>query len=237
MDISFIKEALGIALSGVPITLLVTFVALLISVPIGFLFALVRLKRIPILHQLTTIYVSFVRGTPIIIQIFVLYSSIPLIINQLLTANNITFAIYDIHPLWYAFVIFSFNTAATLSEVFRGALQTVDRGQLEAAHAVGLTTKQAYRSIIIPQMLVAALPNLCTATVNLIKATSLGYAISLPEITLRTKVAANLGYHYLEAYLVIFVVYLILCLLVEQLFKWWEQYMRRHEGVSAYANH
>ncbi|MDV2888226.1 amino acid ABC transporter permease, partial [Alkalihalophilus pseudofirmus] len=82
--------------------------------------------------------------------------------------------------------------------------------QLEAAYSVGLTNVQAFRRIIIPQVLVTALPNICTATVNLIKATSLGYAMSLQEITLRAKVAANVGYNYVEAYLDIFLVYLIL---------------------------
>ena len=89
-------------------------------------------------------------------------------------------------------------------EVFRSALSTIEKGQLEVAHSVGLSTFQAYTRIIIPQALVVALPNICTATVNLIKATSLGYAMSLPEITLKAKVAANVGYNYVEAYLDIF---------------------------------
>lgn len=233
MDITFLKDAFFIALSGVPIALLVTLVAMCIAVPLSFLLALTRIHQIPVLNRFTKIYVSFVRGTPIIIQIFVLYSSIPLILAGLFERYHINFDIYSIHPLWYAFIIFSFNTTAVLTEVFRGALQTVEEGQLEAAYAVGLTTPQAYTRIIIPQMLVAALPNICTATVNLIKATSLGYAISLQEITLRTKVAANQGYHYVEAYLDIFIVYLLLCLAVEYAFKRYEKYLRRYKYANA----
>ena len=105
-------------------------------------------------------------------------------------------------------------------------------GQLEAAYSVGLTTSQAYRRIIIPQMLVSAMPNLCTATINLIKATSLGYAISLQEITLKAKVAANVGYNYLEAYIDIFIVYLILCITVEYLFKVFEKRLSRYKAVA-----
>ncbi|NGP46455.1 amino acid ABC transporter permease [Bacillaceae bacterium SIJ1] len=230
MDLSFFIKALGIAFSGVPLALFVTCVALLIAVPLGFALALVRLYRFPILRSFAKFYVSFVRGTPILIQIFILYSSIPLILTSIFEQFSVPVAVYDIHPIWYAFIIFSFNTTAILAEVFRGALQTVPNGQLEAAHSVGLTTSQAYRRIVIPQMLVAATPNLCTATVNLIKATSLGYAISLPEITLRTKVAANVGYHYVEAYVAIFIVYLIICLLVEYAFKRTERHLRRYEG-------
>lgn len=233
LNIPFLIDTFWVALSGVPVALLVTVVAMAIAVPIGFFLALTRINKIPVLNQIAKVYVSFVRGTPIIIQIFVLYSFIPIFLNSVFTKYNIDYPIYDIHPIWYAFIIFSFNTAAVLIEVFRSALGTVDRGQLEAAHSVGLTTKQAYVRIIIPQALVSALPNLTTATVNLIKATSLGYAISLQEITLKAKVEANLGYNYLEAYIDIFIVYLIICIAVEQLFKWWEKRLSRYKMASA----
>jgi len=113
--------------------------------------------------------------------------------------------------------------------VFRSALSTVDKGQLEAAHSVGLTTFQAYCRIIIPQALVVAMPNITSTIVNLIKATSLGYALSLSEITLKAKVAANVGYNYIEAYLDIFIVYLILCSIVEYLLKRYEKYLSKYK--------
>lgn len=233
INVDFLIDTFFVALSGVPVALLVTCVSLIIAVPLGFLLALTRINEIPVLKNITKIYVSFVRGTPVIIQIFVLYSSIPLLLDGIFKKYNIDYAIYDVNPLWYAYIIFSFNTAAVLSEVFRSALQTVPKGQLEAAHSVGLTTAQAYRHIVIPQALVAALPNLCTATINLIKATSLGYAISLQEITLKAKVAANVGYNYLEAYIDIFIVYLILCMTVEYLFKLSERRLSRYKSVIA----
>lgn len=229
----FLYDTFWVALGGVPIALLVTLIALLVAVPLGFFLALSRIYEVPVIGHIARVYVSFVRGTPVIIQIFILYSSIPLILDQLFKKYQIDYPIYDINPLWYAFIIFSFNTAAVLTEVFRSALQTVHVGQLEAAHSVGLTTTQAYIRIIIPQALVAALPNLCNATVNLIKATSLGYAMSLKEITLRAKVEANVGYNYLEAYLDIFIVYLLVCITVETLFKWYERRLKRFKYVAA----
>lgn len=233
INVEFLIDTFFVALSGVPVALLVMVVSLAIAIPIGFFLALSRINEISILNWLTKVYVSFVRGTPIIIQIFVLYSIIPLILAGIFEKYNIHYEVYNINPLWYAFIIFSFNTAAILVEVFRSALKTVSKGQLEAAHSVGLSTAQAYRRIIIPQALVSALPNLCTATINLIKATSLGYAISLQEITLRAKVAANAGYNYLEAYIDIFIVYMILCITVEHLFKFYEKRLRRYKYVSA----
>ncbi|MBK5480625.1 amino acid ABC transporter permease [Peribacillus sp. TH16] len=232
MDYKFLVETFFVALSGVPTALFITIVALLVALPLGFLLALTRINQIPVLNRVAQIYVSFVRGTPVIIQIFIIYSSVPLLLASIFDKYNIEMNVYDVNPIWYAFIVFSLNTTAILIEVFRSAISTVSKGQLEAAYSVGLTNAQAFRRIIIPQTLVVALPNICTATVNLIKATSLGYALSLQEITLRAKVAANVGYNYVEAYIDIFLVYLILCSLVEYLFKLYEKRLSRYRAVG-----
>ncbi|MEJ9232704.1 amino acid ABC transporter permease [Peribacillus butanolivorans] len=232
LDYKFLVETFFVALSGVPTALFITIVALLVAIPLGFLLALTRINQIPVLNRVAQIYVSFVRGTPVIIQIFIIYSSVPLMLASIFDKYNIEMNVYDVNPIWYAFIVFSLNTTAILIEVFRSAISTVSKGQLEAAYSVGLTNVQAFRRIIIPQTLVVALPNICTATVNLIKATSLGYALSLQEITLRAKVAANVGYNYVEAYIDIFLVYLILCSLVEYLFKLYEKRLSRYRAVG-----
>ncbi|MGG3771219.1 amino acid ABC transporter permease [Priestia megaterium] len=233
LNYEFLIDTFFVALSGISITLLVTIVSLIVALPLGFLLAMTRINRIPIIQRIAQIYVSFVRGTPIIIQIFIIYSSIPLILKAFFDKYNIQLDIYKINPIWYALIIFSFSTTALLIEVFRSALGAVKKEQLEAAYSVGLTTFQAYRRIIIQQVLVVALPNLCTTTVNLIKATSLGYAMSLPEITLNAKVAANMGYNYVEAYLDIFIIYLILCMTVEYIFKVLEKRLSKYKMANA----
>ncbi|MFC0417224.1 amino acid ABC transporter permease [Cytobacillus solani] len=233
LDYKFLIDTFFVALSGVPIALAITIVALMVALPLGFILALSRINRFLVLHRFAQIYVSFVRGTPIIVQIFIVYSSIPLLLDSIVTKYNFEMNVYDVNPIWYAFIVFSFNTTAILIEVFRSALNTVSKGQLEAAQSVGLTNVQAFRRIIIPQTLVVALPNICTVTVNLIKATSLGYALSLQEITLRAKVAANVGYNYVEAYIDIFLVYLILCSLVEYIFKLYEKRLIKYKAVNA----
>lgn len=233
LNVEFLIKTFFVALSGVPTALIITVVAMLIALPIGFLLALTRINRVPLLHRFAQVYVSFVRGTPVIVQIFIIYSSVPLVLTAIFKKFHIDMNVYDLNPIWYAFIVFSLNTTATLIEVFRSAISTVSKGQLEAAYSVGLTTGQAFRRIIIPQTLVVALPNICTATVNLIKATSLGYAMSLQEITLRAKVAANVGYNYVEAYIDIFLVYLILCSLVEYLFKVYEKRLSKYKAATA----
>ncbi|HLR64343.1 MAG TPA: amino acid ABC transporter permease [Pseudogracilibacillus sp.] len=232
MDLAFLLEAFWIALTGVPLALLVTVVTLMIAVPIGFILAVFRVNNIPVIKQLSIVYLSFVRGTPLIVQIFLIYSTIPLILNMTFQKYQIDYDIFAIHPVWYAFIIFSFHMIAILMEVFRGGLSTIDQGQREAALAAGLSPVQTYIRILIPQVFANALPNLSTATIHLIKATSLGYAISLQEITLRTKVAANVGYNYLEAYIDIFIVYIILCSIVEFAFKRMEERLKKYQGLS-----
>lgn len=233
LNYEFLIDTFFVALSGVPTALLITVVALLIALPLGFLLALTRINKIPVLNRFAQVYVSFVRGTPVIVQIFIIYNSVPILLASIFDAYNIKMDVYEVNPIWYAFIVFSLNTTAILIEVFRSALGTVSKGQLEAAQSVGLTNYQAFRRIIIPQVLVVALPNICTATVNLIKATSLGYAMSLQEITLKAQVAANVGYNYIEAYIDIFLVYLIVCSLVEHAFKLYEKKLTRYKAANA----
>ncbi|WP_231889844.1 amino acid ABC transporter permease [Oceanobacillus sp. Castelsardo] len=233
LDFGFLIDTFFIALSGVPVAMIITIVSLVIALPLGFLLALTRINKMPILNQFSRVYVSFVRGTPVIVQIFIIYNSVPLLLASIFEKYNIQMDVYDVNPIWYALIVFSLNTTATLIEVFRSAINTVSKGQLEAAYSVGLTTVQAFTRIIIPQTLVVALPNLCNATVNLIKATSLGYAMSLPEITLKAQVAANASYNYIEAYIDIFIIYLIICSLVEFLFKRMEKRLRKYKIAPA----
>lgn len=233
MDYKFLVDTFFVALSGVPTALIITIISLLLALPLGFMLALTRINKIPVLQRFAQVYVSFIRGTPVIVQIFIVYSSVPLLLSSLFEKYHIEKNVYDINPIWYAFIVFSINTTALMIEIFRSAISTVSKGQLEAAYSVGLTNVQAFRRIIIPQVLVTALPNICTATVNLIKATSLGYAMSLQEITLRAKVAANVGYNYVEAYIDIFLVYLILCSLVEYIFKRYEKRLSKYKTAHA----
>lgn len=233
LNYKFLVDTFFVALSGAPTTILIMLVSLLIAIPIGFLLALARINQVPFLNGFAKVYVSFVRGTPLIVQIFIIYNSVPLILATTFTQLGVKINIYNLNPIWYAFIVFSLNSIAILIEVFRSALSTVSKGQLDAAHSVGLTDIQAYKTIIIPQALVVALPNMWTATTNLIKGTSLCYAMSIQEITLRGKVAANVGYNYVEAYIDIFIVYLIVCSVVEYGFKFYERYLRTYKGESA----
>ncbi len=221
-DVAFLGKTFLLLWKAVPTTLIITLVSLAAGAFLGFFIALARVHKTHLLHGVCAFYVSFVRGTPVVLQILVVYSIFPSFLNAVFKKTGSSINIFELNPIIYAFVVFSLNTAATLSEVFRSALLTINRGQLEAGYTSGLTTRQVYRRILIPQALVAALPNICNATVALIKNTSLAFMMTVKDVTAVAKIEASYGYNYLEAYLDIFVIYVIICSVVQAGLKKWE---------------
>ena len=220
LNVTFMRETFLSTLAGVPTTLELTLVALLISFPLGFFMALGKQSQRKLTRRCIAFYVSFIRGTPIVLQILFMYSLLPSLLNVIIkNVLHLPFNVFDIDPILYAFIVFSLNTTAVLSEAFRSALLTVNHGQMEAALSVGLSRAQAYMRIIIPQALVAAMPNICNTTVNLLKSTSLAYMMTVKDITAIAKLNAAKGYNYIEAYIVIFFIYIILCTIVQLVFQ------------------
>ncbi len=211
LDLAYLYRTLLLALGGLPVTLGLCVATLALSLPLGFLLALLGIYRVRALGRLASLYVSFARGTPLVLQILVVYSLLPSLANAVAVEAGWDIDVFALNPAWYAVIVFSFNTTAVLAEVIRSALLTVDRGQLEAALASGLSPGQAYRRIVVPQALLVALPNLCNATINLIKGTSLAFLMAVRDVTAIAKIEAARGYDYVESYLAVFVVYLIVC--------------------------
>lgn len=223
IDFHFLIKTFWLSIRAIPVTLEITVVSLLLAVVPALIIALVRIKKIKVLSQLGAVYVSFIRGTPVVLQILVIYSLIPSLLNVMIQKTGSSFNVFELNPIIYAFIVFALNSTATLSEVFRSALQTVHKGQMEAALSIGLTKFQAFRRILFPQAINSALPNICNLTVGLIKNTSLAFMMTVKDITAVAKIEAAYGYNYIEAYLDIFVVYLIVCSVVQVLFKFTEK--------------
>lgn len=205
-------------MKAIPVTLEITFVTMIVSLILGFALSLSKIghKRNPLVN----FYVSFVRGTPIVLQILFFYSLLPTLLNYLLNVVlRLNVKVFDINPIFYAFAVFILNTTAVLTEVFRASLLSIGHGQMEAALAVGLTPWQAIRRIIIPQSLTSALPNICNTTINVLKSTSLAYMMTVQDIMAVAKKQAAFGYNYIEAYLVVLVWYIILCTIIQIIFR------------------
>ncbi|MGM0214173.1 amino acid ABC transporter permease [Enterococcus sp. AZ109] len=218
MNWQFISETFFLTLRGVPTTLAIMGVAFALSFVPALLLALARIHQVKGVTAFSMVYLAFVRATPPILLILFFYSLLPSILNVFMQQIGSSIDVFSFNPIFYAFIVFGFLTTASLSEVFRSALMTVDKGQLEAGQAIGLSTWQTYRRIVFPQALVSALPNLCNLLINLVKGTSLVFVMTVQDITAIARVQAAYGYHYFEAYFVIFIVYLLLCGAIQGLF-------------------
>lgn len=137
MNFNFIISTLIKALSGVPVTLGIMIVAILLSFFPALFLALGRLYKVKGVTGFSIIYLAFIRSTPPILLILFFYSLFPSVLNSLLKGTGIN--VFEINPIFYAFIIFSLMTTGSLSEIIRSAILTVDKGQLEAAQAIGLS--------------------------------------------------------------------------------------------------
>ena len=218
LNLNFMLHTFLLSLKALPVTLSITISTLLLAAPLGFFMALCDIHRVKVLKQLSALYISFFRGTPIVLQILIVYSLVPSLLNGLAVRMGWSINIFEINPIVYACLVFALNNAALLAEIFRSALLAIDRGQHEAALSSGLSPGQSYWRILIPQALVSALPNLSNLTIALIKNTSLAFLMTVKDVTATAKIAASYGYNYIEAYIDIFVIYLVVCALTQVLF-------------------
>ena len=215
MDFNFISKTFLATLGGVSVTLLIMVVSILLSFFPALFLALGQIYKVKGVRSFSVVYLAFIRATPPILLILFFYSLFPSLLNSFFKSIGSHFNVFEINPIYYAFIIFSLMTTGSLAEILRSAILTVDKGQLEAAQAIGLTNRQAYIRIVFPQALRAALPNLCNLVINLVKGTSLVFVMTIKDITAIAKVEASYGYQYFESYLVIFILYIVICGLIQ----------------------
>ena len=219
MDLNYIVNTFLVTLKGIPVTLIIMVVAILLSFIPALLLALGQIYKVRGVRTFSVVYLAFIRATPPILLILFFYSLFPSLLNQIFKSLGSQVDVFKFNRLYYAFIIYSLMTTGSLSEILRSAILTVDKGQLEAAQAIGLTNFQAYRRIVFPQALRSALPNLANLVINLVKGTSLVFVMTVKDITALAKIEASHSYQYSESYLVIFVIYLIICGLIQWIFR------------------
>ena len=228
MNFTFIKEALPQVLTAIPVTLEMALLATLAGWILGILIAVARRNKIPVVSQICAVFVSFIRGVPMVILLYVAYYALPMMIYSATGVDTTS-----IPAIWYAIVALSLDQAAYSSEVFRAALDSVNRGQQEAAWSVGMTTWQAMRRIVFPQALAVALPNLSGLFVGIIKGTSLAYYVGVYEITATANLLANPGLNFIEAYVITTVIYELISFICNRLFHTAETRLNRFRPKTA----
>lgn len=138
----------------------------------------------------------------------------------------------SIPSLLFVLVAFSLNEAAYNSESIRAAIQSIEKGQVEAAHSLGMTSLQVLRRIIIPEAFVVALPTLGNALIGLLKGTSLAFVCSVVEITAQGKILAGANYRYFEVYVSLAIIYWVLTIIIEQIIKFLEKRISIHDVIQ-----
>ena len=203
---------------GLPLTLLLSTVSLVIAFPLAVLVALGRQSRLPAIHGLCVIYIELVRGVPLICVLFMASFILPLFMPQ---GNTI-----DV--LLRVLIGMTLFTAAYLAEVVRGGLQSLPKGQLEAAASLGLGYWQAQRKIVLPQALRAVVPAIVNTFIGAFKDTSLVTIVSLYDLTGAVQLAlgdADWRKFFLEGQLFVAVVYFVACFAMSRYSRWLEQHL------------
>lgn len=197
MDVTIIIDSLPSLLKATLMTILLAAISIIIALVIGFFAAIVRILKVRILNGIATTYVSIIRGTPLLVQIFVIYYGLPQIGISL-------------DPISSGVVALSLNAGAYLSESFRASILAVDNGQMEASLSMGMTYSQALRRIILPQSLRIAIPTLSNTFIVLIKDTSLVSVITVTELLQMSSLIIAKTFEPLTIYLLAAAIYWIL---------------------------
>ncbi len=221
-DWMLIANVLPILLQYLPVTLEILFFSIVFGILFGIVVALPKLLQIPILKQMVTIYISFIRGTPILIQLFLVFYGVPALLKM------IHIDVTRLDAMYFVIITYTFSNAASFAEIFRAAILTIDRGQLEAAYAVGLNRAQAFLRIILPQALRIAFPNMSNTMISSLKDTSLAFSIGVMDMVGRGETLIASTTRALEIYLALSVVYYVIVLFAEKVLKRNERYLNRY---------
>jgi His/Glu/Gln/Arg/opine family amino acid ABC transporter permease subunit len=233
LDYPFMAAVIPALLRALPITLELTALSMSLALVIALATALVRIYRVPLLRQAAGLYVSFTRGTPLIVQIYLAYYGLPKALDYLQQAHGWRLDVSGVPAVAFACVALTLNVGAYTSENIRAAILAIDKGQMEAALSVGMTRWQGMRRIVLPQAFTVALPGLGNTVIGLLKDTSLAFLISVVEVMGEAKIQAARGLQFFEVYIVAALLYWGVCIAIERGVLTLERRVRRYEGVPA----
>lgn len=220
-----ILDIMPTLLKKLPITILMTLVSAVIGLGLGFLIALIKINEIPILMQIANVFVSFMRGTPQLVQLFLAYYGLPLVMQWINQQFGTNININGIPALVYVFLAFGLNEAAYNSETIRSAIMSVNNSEIEAAKSIGLTSSQTMRRIILPSAMIVAVPNLGNSLISLLKGTSLAFTVTVIDIMGQARITAGANLRFFEAYIAVSLIYWILNIGIEQFVRWLEKHL------------
>ncbi|OHV08174.1 amino acid ABC transporter permease [Kushneria phosphatilytica] len=217
LDFDYMAGLVPILLGYLPLTLEMAAAAMVCALILSSLLAVIRVSRIPVLNGAAMLFISFFRGTPLLVQLFLFYYGLPQIFSFLVSINGITATIMGL----------TLHFSAYMAESIRAAIIGIDRSQTEAALSIGMTRAQLMRRIILPQATRVATPTLMNYFIDMIKSTSLAFTLGVTELMGATQKEAAGSFLYFEAFLVVAVIYWVVVEALSWLQKWMEQRLNR----------
>ena len=210
-DFSLIWNSLPLLLAGAGVTIEITAIAVRLGFIFGLITSVCRLSGVKILQVIAVCYVNIIRGTPMLVQIFLIYFALPMVIGE------------RINPFVAAVAACSINSGAYVSEIFRAGIQSVDKGQMEAGRSLGLSWMQTMRYVILPQAFKHVIPPLGNEFISMTKETSLVSVIGFEELTRRGQLIIAKTYGSFEIWLTVAAIYLVMTLTIARLVSYLER--------------
>ena len=211
-DFNYMLELLPILLKYLGTTMQMAIWGLFFSLILSIIIANIRVFSIPVLDQLSQLYISFFRGTPLLVQLFLLYYGLPQIFPILIGIDAFSASIIGL----------TLHFSAYMAESIRAAIIGIDRSQMEASLSVGMTTNQAMRRIILPQATRVALPSLMNYFIDMIKSTSLAFTLGVAEIMAKAQMEAASSFKFFEAFLAVALIYWVVVIILTRVQIWAE---------------
>lgn len=213
MDFNFdlVIRSFPLLLMGAGVTIQITLLSVSFGLLIGMFVGIARLSKVWAIKALAAVYVDFIRGTPLLVQIFIIYFALPLVLGQ------------RIDPFIAAITACSVNSGAYVAEIFRAGIQSIDKGQMEAGRSLGMTWGQTMRFVILPQAFKRIIPPLGNEFIAMMKDSSLVSVIGFEELTRRGQMIIARTYGSFEIWLTVAFIYLIMTLTISRLVAYLER--------------
>jgi L-cystine transport system permease protein len=215
---SFMLIALRAASAKIPVTLMIAAYPLVLGMILGLLIALARFFQTPVLSFIFRWLVTIFKGIPVVLLLLVIYVGAAMSYDSIMQSLGLNFTFKDLNKVIIAIFSLTVYSSIALSEVFRGALASVKKGQFDAGYAMGLTKVQILRRIVLPQAIPVSLPMMCNILIGLTKAAALASMVAVVDVMNAAVISATTNYRFLEAYCAAAIIYWVICIVIERVF-------------------
>ena len=210
-NVDLMINSLPLLIVGAGITVQITAISVGLGLVIGMFVGIARICHVKVLRALATVYIDFLRGTPLLVQIFLIYFALPMVVGQ------------RVDPFIAAITACGINSGAYIAEIFRAGIQAIDEGQMEAGRSLGMTWVQTMRCIIVPQAFKNIVPPLGNEFIALLKDSSLVSVIGFEELTRRGQLIIARTYGSLEIWITVALIYLVMTLTISRFVSYMEK--------------